>query len=290
MSKILITSKVLVFSNDGKTYTIMKTHENFESILYALQSGNTKKAYENMQHKTDRKLKIKGNDLYFEEEKFDSIFAEAYAVAKENGLSVDKLELFFKNLKKNPSPISVHAFSSFLAKSRMPITDRGTFLAYKKVRHDFTDIYSGNFDNRPGMVCQMDRGSVDAIQSNTCSTGFHICSYEYLDHFGSHTSYDNKVIVVEIHPRDVVAVPPDYSNTKMRVASYRVLCTLDYFKKRLLSYEADALGRIPIFNSKSFTSWSPLSDVENKYLIDESIKGNPFMTAKDWLKSREVAK
>lgn len=277
--KKLITSKVAVFTYEGKTYTCRSSESNFDGVTDALKTNDYPGAVRAFNKKEKSKIKVKGNDLYFEEEKFDPIFAEAYAVAKDYGLSIDKLELFFKNLADNPSPISVHAFSSFIAKSRMPITDRGTFLAYKKVNNKFKDIYTDKFDNRPGSVCSMDRFMVDIDQSKTCSTGFHACSYDYLPNFGA--NHSDNIVVVEINPVDVVAVPPDYQMTKMRVASYRVLCTLNYFKKKLLSYEADALGNIPIFNTSYFKdNWKPLSDVNNKE------KSETYMTPSQWLNSR----
>lgn len=286
-NKILITSKVAVFTHNDRTHTVMKSNEHFQAVVDALKDNDTGKAQKVLETKKPSRIRIKNNDLYFDEKKFDPIFAEAYAVAKEYGLSTDKLEVFFKNLDKNPSKISVGAFSSFLAKSKMPITDRGTFLAYKKVSGVFLDLYTRKFDNRPGAVCSMPRNSVDSNQNQTCSTGFHICSHTYLGNYGNndyHAPGGNKLIVCEIHPKDVVAVPPDYQMTKMRVASYRVLCTLDYFKAKLLTYEADALGMIPIFNTQFFkNNWEPLSDVDDKS------QPETFMTPENWLKSREKA-
>jgi hypothetical protein len=282
--KILITSSVAVFSTRRSSYTVMKTHDFFKEIVEALKEQNTKRAYELFVSKKvkSKRVEIRGNDFYFDEQKFDPAFAEAYQLAKIHGLSSEKLDNYFQNLMKNPSPISVHAFTGFTAKSRMPITNRGTFLAYKKIRREtYRDIHSGRFDNRPGAVCTVDRKAVDIRQDQTCSTGFHVCSHTYLDNFGASNDVE---IVVEIHPKDVVAVPPDYEMTKMRVASYRVLCTLPYFKKQLKTYEADALGNIPIFNAEFADSWDVLSDVSLKTDIDT------FMTPEAWLESRENAK
>lgn len=283
--KILITSAVAVFSTRRSSYTVQKSHDYFKEIVAALKQKDTGTAYRlfvsKKENEPKRRVTIKGNDLYFDDQKFDPIFAEAYQVAKEYGLSIEKLELFFKNLSENPSPISVMGFTGFVAKSRMPITDRGTFLAYKKIRGDWLDCHSITFDNRPECVVQMPRTKVNPNQNETCSTGFHVCSYDYLDKFGG-----KKVVVCEINPRDVVAVPADYSLTKMRVASYRVLCTLPYFKEQLLSYKADALGNIPIFNTGTVDDWDVMSDVDLK---DSDKPRESKMTADEWLKVRKDA-
>lgn len=284
MNKILITSALAVFNTRRGTYTVKKSHDFFKEIVDALKEGDTGLAYRWMVTKpgVKKKVEIKGNSLLFNGQEFDPIFAEAYQVAKEYGLSYEKLDMYFNNLSKNPSPISIKAFTGFTAKSKMPITDRGTFLAYKKIRKGtYLDIHSGKFDNRPGCVVQMDRSNVDINQENTCSTGFHVCSHTYLDQFGSDSDVE---IVVEIHPKDVVAVPPDYAMTKMRVASYRVLCTLPYFKKKIKSYSADALGNIPIFNTEFTKDWDVMEDITNKAPRES------FMEVDDWLASREAAK
>ena len=285
-SKILITSALALFNTRRGTYSVQRSHDFFNEIVDALRREDTGEAYRWMvtKNKSDKKVQIKGNTLVFDGQEFDPIFAEAYQVAKENGMSFDKLDTYFNNLKKNPSPISVKAFTGFTAKSKMPITDRGTFLAYKKIRRDsYKDIYSTSFDNRPGCVVQMPRSDVDQVQSNTCSTGFHVCSHTYLNQFGGR---DDVEIVVEIHPKDVVAVPPDYAMTKMRVASYRVLCTLPYFKKKLMTYEADALGNIPIFNTEFTDDWDVMEDVTLK---DSDSPRSSYMNVSDWLVSRENA-
>jgi hypothetical protein len=97
----------------------------------------------------------------------------------------------------------------------------------------------------------MNRSDVDANQDNTCSTGFHVCSHTYLEHFSAGID-----LVVEIDPRDVVAVPPDYDLSKMRLSSYRVLCTLPFFKERIASRWQDALGNIPFFHTGQIKDWS----------------------------------
>lgn len=283
--KILITSQVAVFSNKKGTWTVMRSDERFAEIVDALKAEDIERAIDLVENKPASRVKIKGNDFYFDDQKFDPIFAEAYQTATEHGLSTEKLNKFFINLNKNPSPISVQAFTHFTAKSKMPITDRGTFLAYKKInRERYTDIYTNSFDNRPGCVVEMDRSKVDIDQNNTCSTGFHVCSHEYLGNFGNSADVE---IVVEIHPKDVVAVPPDYQMTKMRVASYRVLCTLPYFKEKIKSYYADALGMIPIFNTDFTKDWDVMSDVT---LTDEQKPRDSYKPVDVWLMERENSK
>ena len=96
-----------------------------------------------------------------------------------------------------------------------------TFLAFKNVRNDYRDIHSGNFDNSIGQVCEMPRNGVDEDKDRTCSAGLHFCSIEYLPHFSD--SNGGHTMIVKINPRDVVAIPADYNNTKGRTCKYEVV-------------------------------------------------------------------
>lgn len=127
------------------------------------------------------------------------------------------LVAFWKNLKDNPSNESKNSLYGFLEANKIPITAKGTFIAYKGVRKDFLDSHSSTFDNTPGNIVKMDRDKVDSNRSQTCSYGLHVGAHEYAKGFGE------LLLEVEVNPRDVVAVPPDYDNQKMRVCEYKVL-------------------------------------------------------------------
>jgi hypothetical protein len=134
------------------------------------------------------------------------------------------MEKFVDNLYENPSYRAVNSLYEFLEHGGIPINSNGNFLVYKKVRKDYKDIHSGKFDNSVGQECSMPRFMVDENPDNTCSHGLHVCSYEYLPHFGG--SFD-RVVICEVNPKDVVAIPKDYNNTKMRVCKYKVIGELD---------------------------------------------------------------
>ena len=119
----------------------------------------------------------------------------------------------------------------------IPITENGTFLTYKKIKGDWTDVYTGKFDNSIGAEPEMPRNQVNEDSSQTCSAGLHVCSYEYLPSFG--TSPGNRVVICEVNPRDVVSIPDDYNNTKMRVCRYKVIGEVeDYTEEDILSRQS----------------------------------------------------
>jgi hypothetical protein len=104
----------------------------------------------------------------------------------------------------------------------LPITPDGSFLAYKKIRQDYTDCHTGKMNNSVGQVVEMERNKVDDDQNQTCSTGLHFCSRDYLNHFGG-----ERIVIVKINPRDVVSIPNDYNDSKGRACRYEVVDEID---------------------------------------------------------------
>lgn len=112
----------------------------------------------------------------------------------------------------------------FLEAGNIPITENGTFLTYKKINRDWTDIYSSTFDNSIGSICEMPRNMVNEDSQTTCSHGLHVCSYDYLNCYDTNNVAHCRVIICEVDPADVVSIPVDYQNTKMVLVSrYRVI-------------------------------------------------------------------
>lgn len=134
------------------------------------------------------------------------------------GKPYGRIVKFLKNLLENPSNRVYEHLYQFLELGKNPITEDGCFLAYKLVRDDYTDCYSGTISNRVGSVISMPRQAVDDNPNNTCSHGLHICSYEYLKHFTG-----KRLMVTKQNPRDVVSIPEDYNHTKMRVCCYEII-------------------------------------------------------------------
>lgn len=138
-----------------------------------------------------------------------------------DGLPHEPLLNFFKNLMENPSKRAVDELYDFLEVGELPITEDGCFLAFKNVRSNYMDIHSGTFRNMVGDVCEMPRNRVDEEKNRTCSAGLHFCSIKYLPHFTD--SDGGKTMIVKINPKDVVAIPADYNNTKGRTCRYEVV-------------------------------------------------------------------
>jgi hypothetical protein len=164
------------------------------------------------------------------------------SMAKE-GFDIAHMVKFLENLMANPSYRAVNELYDFLEAGQIPITENGTFLTYKKIRSNWKDIHSGNFDNSIGTKVTMARNMVDEDSSRTCSAGLHVCSYGYLPHFGC--SGGDRVVICEVNPADVVSIPTDYNNTKMRVCAYTVIGEVENYA------DADILANKTVVNTRS---------------------------------------
>lgn len=135
---------------------------------------------------------------------------------------------FAEKLAQNPSPRVFEEAFDFIKAMDIDITDEGDLICFKKVREDYTDCFTGTFDNSPSNPepVWVPRNQVDDDSSRTCSKGLHVCSRAYLGHFGG-----VKVVSCKVDPKNIVSVPEDYYSVtlggevkaKMRVCEYKVL-------------------------------------------------------------------
>lgn len=185
------------------------------------------------------------------------------------GKDATPLAMFLDKLQHNPSSQTIDELYLFLEHGRIPITKNGNFLVYKAIRADWKDIHSGRFDNSIGATPKMPRSAVDDRREHTCSRGLHVCGFEYLPHF-AHTN--GHVVVCEVNPADVVSIPNDYNNTKMRVCEYRVVGEVEgYYKEHrdILGEQAVWEPSYVVFARETDTDeWTEVYETEDR---DEAI-------------------
>ena len=223
---IIKTTSLSLFPFGQAPIVIASDHINFNAVVDALKADDYDTAVELASVATylnriaggdvsvdDSGVYYKGNLLT------DYLAAKLYTIFTQ-GLPVQHYCLFISNLMANPSMASRKELFLFLEAADLPVTEDGCFLAYKAVRADFRDIHSGKFDNTPGASHSMDRGDVDDNRDTTCSEGFHASAYEYAKNF---MIGGGRMVAVKINPADVVSVPSDYDNQKLRTCRYTVM-------------------------------------------------------------------
>lgn len=213
---------------EGQSYTIDKDHPKYNDALDAIRSKDWNKFVDlvNITKQVNSYLSNSGVNVVdgavtYNGEIIHNTLTKRILDFMREGLPYEPLVKFFENLMQNPSHRAVNELYDFLEAGELPITECGCFLAYKNVRSNYMDIYSGTFRNMIGDVCEMPRNRVDEDKDRTCSYGLHFCSIKYLPHFSD--SDGGKTVIVKINPKDVIAIPADYNNTKGRCCKYEVV-------------------------------------------------------------------
>ncbi len=227
----LLQGKNIILVIDSKSHTISKdTHMNYAKIVDALKAKDwdllkelvePAKAIVNFGKGF---VSIKNGVVYWKDTVFNNALSQRMIEMYMDGFPIDPMIRFMENLMTNPSKRSVEQVYKFLEKNKLPITEDGYFLAFKKVRNDYLDIHSGKVSNKIGESPSMDRNLVDDNPDATCSSGLHFCSESYLAHFGSSS---NPVMIVKINPADVVSIPSDYNGAKGRCCKYEVIAQVN---------------------------------------------------------------
>ena len=231
ISASLFTGQNVSVVLDGKPYVISSSAGHFEQVLDAINNNDADALHNLLQPKvnisvaSEGRISYDGRDLLFNGERIHNAISDRLSFLWSRGLKYQPLLRFLDNLMDNPSFRAVNETYGFLEACNLPITDDGHFLAYKMVRHDYMDIYTGKMNNSVGSVVEVPRNKVDEDSNRTCSYGLHCCSKEYL--FSGYGSWNrggaDRILIVKVNPCDVVAVPSDYNNSKMRVSRYEVV-------------------------------------------------------------------
>lgn len=215
---------------DGKPYTLVSSAPLFDAVFTALKNNDVNALRRNLEVKkslaefSNGKFKLFEDTIYYNGIELKNCMVERILGLYKMGVGVEPLITFLENLLKNPSQTAIDELYLFLEQNDLPITEDGHFLAYKMVCGDFKSIHGGVVDNTPGVYVEMDRTTVDPERNNTCSSGLHFASLEYVES-GSYGSIGSghKLIVLKINPADVVTIPSDYNNSKGRAWRYLVL-------------------------------------------------------------------
>lgn len=212
----------------SKPHVVSKSHPMFQKVVDAIKTND----WEIVDSIIDPKkvvleygagnIAIEGDKMFWKGEEFHNSLASRMIQMLQDGFDIKPMVAFMENLMLNPSKRAVTELYGFLEKNNLPITPDGSFLAYKRIKQDYKDVYTGTMDNSVGKVVEMERNRVDDDQNRTCSTGLHFCSREYLGHYGG-----DRIVIVKINPRDVVSIPNDYNDSKGRACRYEVVDEID---------------------------------------------------------------
>lgn len=269
----VVTKASIVLTKGNETRTVKKDFDTYEDVKRHIMNDELDDAWEMSSPReallkvTKGNVEIEGNTVKFKGLPMRNEMANRIvSLINKNGAKyAQHLANFADKCMENPSFRAVNELLGFMEKNTLPITPDGDFLAYKKVGRDFYDIHSRTVLNKPAAlmseaerercpinagkndvvteivdgvtVVSMPRNMVDDNYENTCSNGLHVCGYDYLSYFGDNTSI---ILVCKVNPRDVVSVPRDYNDQKMRTCRYEIVKTISH-GEQVQSMFVDAL-------------------------------------------------
>ena len=241
MIPYILTDNSLTVVVNGKAHTMDRTNPAFTQAVDALKDEDTDKLEQMfdtskaVEDYIDGGITVQDGVVRYKEYEVHNHVVERILDFMRGGLPYKPLVKFLDKLMANPSSRAVNELYGFLEHKAMPLTPDGNFLAYKGVREDFSDWYSGKCSNQVGEELSMARNRVCDDAENGCSYGFHAGSLEYAKGYGN----GGNLMVVEINPADVVSVPNDCDCQKLRTCKYKVAAL---FERKLEEPLCDEYG------------------------------------------------
>lgn len=237
------TSVTVFFGRDILLAT--KDHPNFGRIVNALETGEDNvdtlhalfdvgvAIVKNFEHLSER-VTVSHGKLYLDGDEMDTALSQAILRFHAEGNDDFKpLVAFLEKLAQNPNPVSVQQLFRWLRDKHYAFAPDGDFIAYKGVFTSGKGMYEsvnagtafvngavmkGKIPNKPDTIIEMPRSKVTFDPKQGCSTGLHAGNWRYAKEFSQ-----GAVLRVKINPRDVVSVPTDSNDEKLRVCRYKVL-------------------------------------------------------------------
>jgi len=224
---LIRTATTICVIHDGQPHNLDSTHPNWDMANEAIINSDWEQLVKCLDIKgavreyTKGRYEITDGGAFYEGERIPGLLEERLIGMMREGSDFNFLLNFHKRLQANPSFRAVNELFEFLDRENIPIGPDGCFYAYKGVKDDLTDVWSGKFNNAPGTINEMPRNQVDDNRKQHCSHGFHVGSMEYA------TSWGPTVVIVKVDPADAVSVPEDCNCQKLRVCKYEVVSVYD---------------------------------------------------------------
>lgn len=290
--KFIIAQTTITLMKGKVTMYIKKETDNF---LFAeakdiLKAGNesqinhlfadVKQKYEKYTNQVfqveNNQLKLKGSNVAIPD-----LIADKLVELEKKGEDFMPLLRFWKKLQTCETKLVVEQLYGFLIHNNIPITETGDIVTEKGVSQksgglpgELVDGWTGTVDNSIGSEVIIERSKVDSDPNRTCSRGLHVGAPDFV-----RKHWNQKVLIqCIVNPRDVVAVPTDYNNTKMRVCRYIVA-----------GYSPKTPPTQTVMKLEDFLQTPP---PETQQVIDE-VSGDGNTTAKknkDNVQSKKVSK
>ena len=260
---VLVTNDAVTLILNGEVFTGSRQYAENSGVLVALKNQNFRKAADllNKEKAIVRRslgaFTVENGVIYHNNVAVRNVVADRIVELIDAGLPFMPAVHFLENILQNPSMSAKEAGYKFLELKGLPLTPEGHFLAYKVLRSDYMsktagrepvqvsrdggntwETVIGHIPNNVGNIVRIERNFVDDDREKACSYGLHVGSLGYSGPQGWFYSAESgeKIVIVDVNPRDIVSIPNDAHEEKLRVCEYRVV---DNFKA---AYSAPLAG------------------------------------------------
>jgi hypothetical protein len=239
------TGNVTLF-HDGEIYGATNDHPNWDAIVAGVEAGDesvvdlfdVSRAVAKKFEALSERVRVANGRVYFDGDEVNNTLTQQIVRFMDSGEDFEPLVKFYERLALNPNQESVEQLYRWLNSHEFTITSDGKIIGYKGVESDgaggFRSVktgtaivngeeQTGQISNNIGDVVEMPRSAVTFDPDLTCSYGLHIGTWNYAQNWGR----DGAVLKVLVDPRDVVSVPSDSSDQKLRACRYTVLEVLE---------------------------------------------------------------
>lgn len=223
-----------------------KSHANYEEIEKKAKAGDPSVkdlfdpgiVLDKKFKKVSERVSVRDGKIYFDGDPQDDALTEHLVRCLNEGVkNYMPVVLFLEKLQTNQNEHSRKQLWGWLKKAGMSITTKGDIIGYKGVksgpnntrvsREKGTAIVNGEevinqqIPYPEGATIEMPRSAVQHNPAVGCSTGLHVGTHNYARNFS------RDVLEVRVNPRDVVSVPTECDEQKMRVSRLTVVKPVD---------------------------------------------------------------
>jgi hypothetical protein len=201
------------------------------------------------------------------------------AMYEQDESSITPLIKFWEKVRLNPSYRVNRCLFDFIEANNIVINENGNLIMYKIVKRTddkevFLDLYTKKIEQRFNIEVRVNKNQVDDNIDVTCSQGLHCCSWQYLPYYGSAVSGHDAILLCEVDPADIVAIPRDYNNSKIRTCAYTPLSEYTYDQGEIAKvlyrgYNTESLGDYDGDNDLEDEDYSYDDSDDDYYLEDE---------------------
>lgn len=233
-----------IFLDGDEPLTIASSHPDYARIVQELLSGDPDEeliktlsapaqAVSEALIRLSRRFTYRNGAIFFDGDTLDNALTEHIVKIIEQGADREQdyknFVAFAEKLYNNPSKKSRKHLFAFIQNHGISIAEDGDFVAFKGVSSNGKSTRSGygivdgvefkndHLQNNIGSIIEIPRSMVDDDRSVACSVGLHVGSYGYASSFAA------KLLRVKVNPADVVSVPSDHQDAKIRVSRYEVI-------------------------------------------------------------------